>query len=336
LAATTAGGVAQGKAGDPVRVRLATCEPWQCGTLNGVQGDCAGSANGYGNTSADRHTRFTFLIEKRDPTDKASDEVANTNKIEICVLLADGTESCPGTSPFILFDAADPNKKLDASMVADSNNAPLSEPIDLPLDFDFLAGAGWFLTIRVNGLGTPQDHANQAGFCTPFQKLAPIGANDSFQIYGLASRPAPFGYDLCTEAARVNWRSPYGNLSPPRWIGIARPLLTPVDRAIAFEERAEDLVDAGQLDAARTQILSSLPEVEEGFARAVKSLANAGVQHADAVHVVTTLAKIHGLKVSAAALLKPKTLGIGLSKLHEALELENGLAAFADEKGIEL
>ncbi|MBK9001848.1 MAG: hypothetical protein IPM35_39500 [Myxococcales bacterium] len=133
---------------------------------------------------------------------------------------------------------------------------------------------------------------------------------------------------------QVQARDLAGNLSQPLGIIITRPLVTPIDKAIALEELAEDRIEANDLSGARAAILTSLDFVKAGMSRAAKAVKSE--PHPDRVHVLTTFAQILAFKQVARALLKPQTEAAGVEALRQALELEIALAAFADARRIEL
>jgi hypothetical protein len=165
--------------------------------------------------------------------------------------------------------------------------------------------------------------ADQSGQDVPWQPVA-----------GVLSLRLP---DQDVTSVVVQARDAAGNVSAPLVIGLWRPLRTCLDRAIAAEQRAEDAVEAGDLPRAKLELATSLPFIEDCFVRALNRLKGAkSTQNADAAQVVLTLAKVRGRKLSAAALLKPQTLHLGRSALREAIELEVGLAGFADQRGISL
>lgn len=133
---------------------------------------------------------------------------------------------------------------------------------------------------------------------------------------------------------RIQSRDYAGNLSEPVSVWIARPLASALDRAIASEERAEDAIEASDLDGARSHVLASLPEISAALAASVKRLAEPGCDKEVETSILTRLAKIHGLKVAAIALLKPQTIHLARVTLETALKLELEVAGLADEKEI--
>lgn len=135
---------------------------------------------------------------------------------------------------------------------------------------------------------------------------------------------------------RIQTRDLAGNAGDPVSVGISRSSATSLDRAIAKEELAEDAIADGNLDAARAHVLASLPEISTALAASVKQLSDPGSDKEVGAKLAADLAKVHGLKVAAAALMKAKTVHLARDLLGAALELELEAAALADEKGIRL
>ncbi len=134
----------------------------------------------------------------------------------------------------------------------------------------------------------------------------------------------------------IQARDRAGNLSRPTPVVLTRPLSTAVDRAIALEERATDLLDAGSVDGARSEVAASVQHVVTAFSASLKRLALSKGKDKDELKILVGLAKVHGLKLAAIALLHPKTLNLGRHALEHALDIEIELARFAEEKGIAL
>ncbi|MBK7583139.1 MAG: hypothetical protein IPI67_23440 [Myxococcales bacterium] len=158
---------------------------------------------------------------------------------------------------------------------------------------------------------------------------------------GVAWQPATSHLDLRlpdanSTSVKVQARDFAGNVSRTSTIIFTRPRLTSLDRALSHEERAQDLMDQGDVTGARSAILLSLPEVEQSFAKALALLTKAHGDHANLVKIVVTLAKIRALKVVALAHLKPHNQAKAREALNEAVQLEVALATLADREHVGL
>lgn len=162
------------------------------------------------------------------------------------------------------------------------------------------------------------------------------GSRDSVQWQAPAEQIELRLPDHPVTLIRIQSRHHAGNLSDPVSVWISRPLVSALDRAIAREELAEDAIEDGDLDRARTQILASLPEISSALAATLKRLTGPGADKKVETRIHSDLAKVHGLKVAAVALLKHQTVHLARDMLGKALKLELEVAALADEKGIRL
>lgn len=162
------------------------------------------------------------------------------------------------------------------------------------------------------------------------------GSRDSVQWQAPAEQTELRLPDHPVTVIRIQSRDHAGNLSDPVSVWISRPLVSALDRAIAREELAEDAIEDGDLDRARTQILASLPEISSALAATLKRLTGPGADKKVETRIHSDLAKVHGLKVAAVALLKHQTVHLARDMLGKALKLELEVAALADEKGIRL
>ncbi|MBK7585053.1 MAG: VWA domain-containing protein [Myxococcales bacterium] len=142
--------------------------------------------------------------------------------------------------------------------------------------------------------------------------------------------------DVSAGEVYVQARDLAGNVSKVARVGFRRLLDTRVDQAIAAEERAEDALDAGSLSAARAEIVASLLTLDDAALASVKRVSLSKGPNLDEVHVLTTLLKVKGLKMTCIALLEPHTLHLANQRLQEALSLELDLAVFGKERGLPL
>ncbi len=142
--------------------------------------------------------------------------------------------------------------------------------------------------------------------------------------------------DVPAGEIHVQARDLAGNVSKVVRIGFRRLLDSRVDRAIADEERAEDQLDAGDLAAAKAEIVASLLKLDEAVLASLARLSQSKGANLDEVHVLTRLVKVKTLKLTCVALLKAKTLHLANQRLQEALALELELAEFAEERGLPL
>jgi hypothetical protein len=158
---------------------------------------------------------------------------------------------------------------------------------------------------------------------------------------GLAWQPYTSSVPLRLEDAigtivSVQVRDEAGNESEVLRVPMRRPMDTPLAKALALEESAEDALDRGDYAAARAAIDASIDEVEKLLDAAFQRIAETKGKSEDDLHIVRTLLRIQALKLKAKALMKPATEHLAREALEEAIALELELIAWAAERGIEL
>lgn len=129
---------------------------------------------------------------------------------------------------------------------------------------------------------------------------------------------------------RVQVRDSAGNVSNVASSIITRPRSSPLERAIALEELAEDLIEAGDITGTKIAILKSLAETTAAFFDAVKLLAKTKGKSPAAVQAVALLGKVLGVKVKVLALLTSGKTALALQALKNAIADELKAAQLLD------
>ncbi len=138
--------------------------------------------------------------------------------------------------------------------------------------------------------------------------------------------------DQQSVAVNVQVRDAAGNQSAVLRIQYVRDLATDLELAVDLEERAQDLIESGDLVGARTALSESLDEIKDAHKGAVKDLPHGEVRQA----AITTLGRVKGLKHDALAHVKSQSLDRARERLAEALALELGLVQLLAENGLQL
>lgn len=148
--------------------------------------------------------------------------------------------------------------------------------------------------------------------------------------------------DLAVSTVSIEVRDGAGNVSEPLVVIVHGCRDTAIGRAIALEERAVDLIEAGDIRGAREAIADSLPEIR----RALQHVFHHAHHHhrrLGAVHAGRLLYRILTLKLEAKHLLHShrctrhsREFRGALAALEKALELEKELVELAERHHLEL
>lgn len=204
-------------------------------------------------------------------------------------------------------DPVPPRVEVTAALVAHSRE------VSLPVRFTDASVLDH--TANMYDLGT-----SESGVTAMKLTADPFGPGTWQELTTTVRLPDPLPGGLWIRA-----RDAAGNESEPQYMRIQTSPKSRVDQAIAREERAEDLVAAGKLGAAKSQVEASLVPLGRVAILAATRCALPGRQH-----VLATLAAIGAHKGLAIAALRQSRSGVARTQLDRALDLERALATWAD------